>query len=110
MAAELNKPSSAPFDPQSRRLIGDTTLAQGSGIALMQHALLHTIKNYPGSDLVSISTLPLDSFLPFLTKEPNLLPQVSDVRLRAPDISEYDQVPASEMHQPQLPPYRQQYH
>ncbi|MDP5214529.1 polysaccharide deacetylase family protein [Pseudoalteromonas tunicata] len=99
LKAELTEPSSTAFNPDSRWLIGDTTLAQGSGIALMQHALLHTIKNYPGSDLVSISTLPLDSFLPFLTKEPNLLPQVSDVRLRTPDISEYDQVPASEMHQ-----------
>ena len=87
------------FEHTTRWLIGDNEISAGMGNALMQHAIKHTQTHFSGSDLISLSTLPATTFLPFLTTTPATPPQVSDVRLRTPDISEYDQVPASEMHQ-----------
>ncbi|MBE0365802.1 hypothetical protein PULV_b0466 [Pseudoalteromonas ulvae UL12] len=98
----LSETAKQPFSPTSRWLVGDSQLNSGMGNALMQHAIKQAHIYYPGSDYISLSTLPLASFLPFVTHSAELPMPINEVTLRTPDISEYDQVPASEMHQLQL--------
>ena len=98
LKSDLSSAQTNLFEQSSRWLLTDSYQLKDTGIAMLQHAITHTINAYPGADLMSISTLPLQSFMPFLTATPPSWPIVSDVRLRTPDISEYDQVPADEMH------------
>ena len=102
LKSDLTSAQSNLFELNSRWLVADSYQLKDTGIALMQYAIKHAIAAYPGADLISVSTLPLQSFIPFLSDAPPAWPVVNDVRLRTPDISEYDQVPASEMHQLQL--------